>query len=68
MQVLSNNPPVTMEFDRETAEFILKNAETNIDYGFRALQVVKARENAEVLVSQIESFKRIREIAKEALK
>jgi hypothetical protein len=63
-----NNPPVILELTREEAEFVLKNADTNMAQGLAILTGGFSVEAQRKTVDLIEQFRPIRDKVKEALK
>lgn len=68
MQVLSNRPPVVVEFPADLAEFLLETSNSSIVQGLQFLQIVRTRENQKALIDQIEKFKAIKKLVEEAKK
>ena len=63
-----NNPPVLLELTREEAEFILRNAETNMEQGLAILTSGFSDEAKRKTVELIEQFRPIRDKVKDAMK
>lgn len=67
-----NNPPVILELTHKEAEFLLENAESNVEMGIEILAAVQAGsmsvEAVQAAVAFIESFRPLREKIKTALK
>lgn len=62
-----NNPPVILELTREEAEFLMKNAETNMAMGLEMLSAPMSEEGLRQTVDLIEAFRPLRDKTKKAL-
>lgn len=62
-----NNPPVILELTREEAEFLLRNAETNMAQGLAILTGGFSEEAQRKTVELIEAFRPLRDKTKKAL-
>lgn len=63
-----NNPPVILELTREEAEFMLLNAETNMQQGLAILTAGFSEDAQRKTVALIEGFRPLRDKLKVALK
>lgn len=58
-----NNPPhKVVELDKETYDFIIGNCDSNIAFGFRALEGMQSRDLMEKVVANIEQFKKLKKL------
>lgn len=61
-----NNPPVTIELSAELFEFLTDNCEANLEYGLKTLRMIHSQDLLEKQVAQMEKFKELRKILKDA--
>lgn len=62
-----NGAPVIVELPAELAEFLIETCDSNVAFALGFLQTV-SRETAEKLVDQLEKYKKIKALIKDAQK
>lgn len=63
----TNSPPFrTIDLDEETFNFILDNCDANIVFGLESLQMLQSQDLVVKMVAQIEMFKKVRELFRNA--
>jgi hypothetical protein len=63
----TNNPPIPIEPSTELAEFLLKNCDAAISFGFQNLQVPTSRDLLEKTVENIKNFKNVKRLIEKEL-